>query len=85
MFQVTANESAVTIVITDPVVLERLMVVLARTNSTKVIALRESIKAQLAELVITEQASPAKVESMITDLEAMLASHECKPDTECGE
>lgn len=70
------TDGAITIKIADPVEMERLIVVLHRTNSTKVIAIREAIMALLTPAEATPEpikVEPVAVALMIAGLEAMLA------------
>ena len=72
MAKVTATPHSITVEISDPVELERLMVVLHRTKSTKVIALREAMIAALNEAHAEELVTDEVVENVITNLEKLL-------------
>lgn len=68
MAQVTATETSLTITITDPVELERVLTVLQRSNSTKVAAIRHEIANALLSAFIT----PAHVTDVVDGFNQLL-------------
>lgn len=80
MAQVSANSSSLTITITDPVEMERLFVVLHRSKSTKIAALREAIKTALGEVAADEVITDEVVGDTLAALEAMLNEEPGQPE-----
>lgn len=72
MAHVEATASSVTLTITDPVELERLMTVLKRSNSTKVAAIRQQLAQAVLDAATSEVVTPEAVDEVVAGLEAML-------------
>lgn len=68
MANVTATQTSLTITISDPVELERVLTVLKRSNSTKVAALRQEIANALIAAAIT----PGAVEDVLAGFDKLL-------------
>lgn len=74
MAKVTTNHSSLVIEIADPAELERLMVVLTRSKSTKIAALREAIKEAVVTAAVDEVATDKVVNKMLFEIEEHLAT-----------
>lgn len=72
MASIDVNAQAITITITDPVELERLMLVLTRTKSTKVQAIRQQLVEAIDAAAVTEVITDEVVDTLHADIVAFL-------------
>ena len=74
MAKVTTNSSSLIIEIADPAELERLMVVLTRSKSTKIAALRKAIIEAVSTAAVDEVVTDEVVADMLLKIEEHLAT-----------